>query len=165
MICIVRLQMRNLTKVRIFLEEFRFETDKQYCLVKLFFSNNCNVIKSKCFFIKGTKLISLQGLHFKKLQFSTLGNTDLFYLSKKRPPNNNFILWPKINLSCLHLSFSIYLMDANQFQEEVKILHFLHFDSNNEGLWFRVFKWLRALFKLVKVYIIKNYFAQKIVKP
>ena len=104
--------------------KFRFETDKQYCLVKLFFSNNCNVIKSKCFFIKGTKLISLQGLHFKKLQFSTLGNTDLFYLSKKRPPNNNFILWPKINLSCLHLSFSIYLMDANQFQEEVKILHF-----------------------------------------
>ena len=27
--------MTNLTKVRIFLEEVRFETDKQYCLVKL----------------------------------------------------------------------------------------------------------------------------------
>ena len=130
--------MTNLTKVRIFLEEVRFETDKQYCL---FFTNISNVIK--CFFIKGTKLINLptlQGLHFTKLQFSTLGNTDLLYL-KKRPLSNNFILWSKINLSCLHLSFSILLMDyANQFQEEVKILHFLNFYSNNEGLWFRVFK-------------------------
>ena len=119
-----------------------------------FFINISNVIK--CFFIKGTKLINLptlQGLHFTKLQFSTLGNTDLLYL-KKRPPNNNFILRSKINLSCLHLSFSILLMDyANQFQEEVKILHFLNFYSNNEGLWFRVFKWPCALFKMVKLSI------------